>query len=310
MRALLLIFLFSLPARGQEQWPARFRTPPPEMLALANQQGLDAWETAHFILVCEEKISPTRMKEFAQVMESVPRLFQSLPIPLWAPPKGEKAVIRVCRDEASFVAAGGPPGAAGYYHGRQVRVLVRGDVLLNPPQAKATQLAVPPDGDLLVHELCHLAMHRHGFLPPWLGEGIAEYFSSCHLGKGSYDFSDSRRRIPRHIQKFYPVERYPVLRLPSLSQVTSRESREWVKGNDEAKPEDRYRPYAVSLLLAHYYLEGGEERRGELARYFQETLTSRNRKKRNLLATVPVGLEEKLTNYWKTKGLHIQFENR
>lgn len=310
MRALGVVFLLSLSVFGQEKWPARFRTSLPAMVSLADHEGLTAWETDHFVLVCEEKISPTRMREFAQVMESVPRLFQSLSIPLWAPPKGEKAVIRICKDETSFVAAGGPPGAAGYYYGRQAKVLVRGDVLLNPPQGKATQLAVPPDGDLLVHELCHLAMHQHGYLPPWLGEGVAEYFSSCHLGKGSYQFSDSCRRIPQHIRKFYPVENYPVLRLPPLSEVTSRESREWVKANDQAEPEDRYRPYAVSLLLAHYYLEGGVERRRELSQYFQETLTNRSRKNRNLLATVPVGLEEKLTSFWKPRGLLIQFENR
>lgn len=307
MRGLVLALVLSLPAMAQEKWPARFRTPPPEMVALADQEGLAAWETSHFVLVCEEKIATARMKEFAQVMESVPRLFRSLSIPLWAPPKGEKAVIRICKDEASFVAAGGPPGAAGYYHGRQALVLVRGDVLLNPPQGKATQLAVPPDGDLLVHELCHLAMHQHGSLPPWLGEGIAEYFSSCHLGKGSYDFSDSRRRIPQHIQKFYPVERYPILQLPSLNEVIALQSREWVKGNDQAEPEDRYRPYAVSLLLAHYYLEGGEERRAELGAYFQETLSNRSRENRNFLPTAPEGLEDKLVGFWKTKGLHLQF---
>lgn len=307
MRCFLFCLLFSFSVTAQEKWPARFQMLPPEMVPLPERQNLVAWETKHFFLVCEGKVPEVQIREFAQVMESVPSLLQSLPIALWAPPKGSKPVVRICRDEASFVAAGGPVGAAGYYHGRQAKVLVRGDILFAPPQPGAPQLPQSPDGDLLVHELCHLAMHQHRSLPTWLTEGIAEYFASCHLGRGSYDFSHSQRLIPQHIQKFYPKELYPLLPLGSLSDIVARKSRDWERYNKRVLPAERYLPYATSLLLAHYYLEGSDQRKEELASYLQKSLSSEDQKIRPLLATIPEGLESRLANYWKTRGLHIQF---
>ncbi|MGJ8726006.1 MAG: hypothetical protein ACSHYB_15735 [Roseibacillus sp.] len=309
MPAVVLLFaLLILPLPAQEKWPTHFETTPPKLKRLPNKDEALAWETPHFILVSETELPKQRLLDFTQVIESVPRLFQSLPLSLWVPPQDSKVEIRLCRDETSFVARGGPLGAAGYYHGRQAIVLVRGDLLLNPPQATGTSLQLSPDGDLLIHELCHLAMHRYGAIPPWLAEGIAEYFSSCHLGKGRYDFTDTQRKIQQHIRKFYPHERFPILVLPRLAEVASLSSKEWIRTNRLAPPEDRYRSYAAALLLAHYYLEGGSKRRGQLSDFFQQRLTDKRNTQSNPLEKVPADLEKKLILFWKSKGLILDFE--
>ncbi|WP_411845759.1 DUF1570 domain-containing protein [Roseibacillus persicicus] len=303
---LAFFFLTALTLTAQEKWPIRLQAPQPALKQLPDKEGVQAWETAHYLMSWEGEVSRPHLNDLARVAESVPLLFRQLPLPLWAPPKGGKAEIRICKDETSFVARGGPIGAAGFYHGRQATVLIRGDLLLNPPQARATRLRIGPDGDLLVHELCHLAMHRYHNLPPWLSEGLAEYFSCSHLGKGAFNFSESTRRIPQHIRKFYPVERFPILELPSLQALTSLTSREWIRSNNTMDANERYRPYATALLLIHYHLEGGPERRNELSNYLTEKLTN-PRIQTNPPPIIANDLEERLAKFWKPKGLSIRF---
>ena len=307
--AALLLFAFIMPLVAQEKWPATFQAPQPKLQPLPDKEEASAWETTHFILLSESDLSPQQLLNFARVIESVPQLLKSLPLPLWAPPQGPKIEIRICQNETSFVARGGPLGAAGYYNGRQALALVRGDLLLAPPQASPANSALSPEGDLLIHELCHLAMHRYHGLPPWLLEGMAEYFASCHLGKGRYKFTESTRTIQQHIRKFYPQEQFPILALPPLSKMANLTSKEWISENKMAPPEDRYRPYAAALLMTHYYVEGGTKRRNELARFLQQRLEPDQNEEENLLAKVPADLEDKLTLFWKSKGLSIRFEN-
>lgn len=312
MRLLFIFLLLQLPLTAQETWPARFQAPKPALKRLADKDGADIWATSHFIIVCEIGLPQPHLQNLAQTMESVPLLFKNISLPLWAPPATEKAVVRLCANETSFVARGGPRSAAGSYHPRSAEILIRGDILLNPPHTRSRQLRIEPDDDLLVHELTHLAMHQYGgTLPTWLTEGLAEYFSSHHIGKGSYNFSQSTRLIKQHIHKFYPIERYPILILPPLSTLAAEKPKDWLRAIKKSDPVDVYRPYAASLLLTHYYLEGGAQRRIELAEYLDEALANRGKRKTGpLLTTDPKAVEKKLIAFWKPKGISIRFEKQ
>lgn len=323
MRPLLIVLLLLLPSAAQEaakettkeapsqKWPARHQTPKPTLKRLADKDGATIWTTRHFIIVCEIGLPEPLLANLAQTMESVPLLLKKLPLPLWAPPKTEKAVVRLCADETSFVARGGPLYAAGAYQPRSAEILIRGDILLNPPHAHSGRLRLGADGDLLVHELTHLAMHQYvGTLPAWLTEGLAEYFSSHHLGKGGYDFSQSTRLIKQHIHKFYPIEHYPILTLRSLRVLASRSSQGWLETIKHSDPKDAYRPYASSLLLTHYYLAGGTQRRMKLAEYLDQALANRGKKRTAPLLTEHQAVEKKITAFWKPKGIAIQFGNK
>lgn len=294
---------------GQKNWPARFQSPPPTLQQLPPKDDAVIWSSRHFIIVCEIELTPPRMRTLAQTMESVPLLFQQLPLPLWVPPEAEKAVVRLCRSKTSFVARGAPSDAAGYYQPRSGEILIRGDLFLNPPQARPSQLQLGPNEDLLVHELTHLAMHQYGAsIPAWLSEGLAEYFAACHLGKGLYDFSQSSRLLKLHIEKFYPIERFPHLILPSPSSLAGSGSRDWLRNNRTALPEDRYRPYATALLLAHYHLEGGTKRRTQLTDYLNHVLEKEIHPKPKPLLENPAAVSGQLVNFWKPKGLLLEFK--
>lgn len=321
MRILLILFFLPQltaqepaveePAVEEPKWPSRLQTAAPSLQALPEKDDAQNWATSHFIIACELEVPAPQLTRFAQTMESIPKLFQQLPIPLWAPPQGNKAVIRLCATETSFVARGGPVEASGCYHPRSGEILIRGDLFLNPPQSKNARLQTERDDDLLIHELTHLAMHQYnGSLPTWLVEGLAEYFSACHTGRGTYDFTQSHLLIRQHIEKFYPRKFHPTLILPSAQTLARTSSRGWQKVNQISKPEDRYRQYACALLLTHYYLEGGKKRQNELKTYLNEALDNARYRQASPLINKHKDLEKKLSNYWKGKGLILDFKAR
>lgn len=309
----LILWGLLLPLPAETAWPIITQTDAPKLKLLPNKNGAQIWASNHFIIVCEVEITAPNLKNLAQTMESVPQLLKKHPLPLWSPPETEKAVVRLCRSETSFVARGGPVDAVGYYHPDHGEILIRGDFLLNPPKALPTKLPLGPNEDLLVHELTHLAMrHYGGSLPAWLREGLAEYFAACHTGQGRYDFTQSTRLIPQHIGKFYPAERFPTLLLPDLASLAGGTSRGWLQTNRALAPEERYRPYAAALLLAHYHLEGGTARREVLSDFLQNalasTLANKLRGEKKVLLTQPELVTGQLKTFWKSKGLSLAFE--
>lgn len=310
MRFLLLLPLLTTLSAEEQQWPTRTQSPKPILEQLPEKNGAAIWSTTHFIIACEIEISHSRLNDFAQTMESVPWLFKQLPLPLWVPPQRTKPVVRLCRDETSFVARGAPVAAAGCYHPHSGEILIRGDLLLNPPQANATRLQPAPNEDLLIHELIHLAMHQYGGrLPTWLVEGLPEYFAACHIRKGRYDFTRGVLLIRQHIEKFYPFNTPPILTIPSPTTLANTSSRQWLKNINLNAVEESYRQYASSLLLTHYYLEGGSQRRKELQNYLTQTLASDPHQLAPPLLKNPKAVGNQLKSFWKQKGLALKFTN-
>ena len=69
--------------------------------------------------------------------------------------------------------------------------------------------------------------------------------------------------------------------------------------------------YYLSLAKEDYYLEGGAQRRIELAEYLDEALANRGKRKSGpLLTTDPKAVEKKLIAFWKPKGISIRFEKQ
>ncbi len=304
-----LLFLYVGTTQGEEwHWPVYVKSTQPVLNQRPSRDGAKVWESTNLIIVEELDLSRATLGQCVQTMDSLPRLMQQLSLPLWAPPKAKKAVVRICKNEASFSKQGGPAGAAGCYDPRSGDILIRGDFLLKPPHSQTSRLPNSLDEDLLVHELCHQAMHQYiGVLPAWLSEGIAEYFAACHTSRGNYDFSHSNRFIKQHIWKYYPRKNNPTLKLPPLEILVSEGQRNWIKTNQALQARDRYRWYAASLLLVHYYLEGGDARRDELTAYLVKAKTQRGRQALEPLLKDTEMIEKRLVAFWKKSAFSLDF---
>ena len=141
-QAALTLALFGvIHAEELKPWPQKFKAPAAKVITSEAPEGVPfAYETANFRLHSDDKIDPTRLAKFATVIESIPLLFKSLPLPLWAPPKGDKPRIILCRDSLSYQSKGGPLGSMGFYDGRRQRILIRADIFLKSPTARPIRL--------------------------------------------------------------------------------------------------------------------------------------------------------------------------
>ena len=292
-------------------FPADFKTPTAKVEPVEAPEGsAAAWRTEHFLLLSDEAIPRDALKRFATTIESVPEVMEALLLP----PSGKHAearpVIRLCRDEQRFTQFGGPASSAGYFQPRKNTVLIRADLFLFPQRNGSTRLKDPPEEDLLVHELSHLAMAGTlSHAPPWLSEGIAEYLSVAHQRGGHYRFNNSPQFIRSHFAKHLPTKDLRDLELPSLRHIIGLSHREWSEEITAADASDRYLPYASSLLFVHYFLEGGNERRAELSAYLNALRAQRFRRQSppDLGIDDPGEIEDRLTKFWTSRGLKVRF---
>ena len=313
---LLLVFTISLWAQRPEEavakaWPGTFKARP--VVLRVDDQNTDGTQVVisrHFRMVVETRIGRQNLTRFARVVESVPQLLRSHPLPLWTSPPNKVTDILLCRDEASFVKAGGGEGAVGWWDGHEGRVLIRADYFLAPPQAGNSRLQTRPDEGLLVHELVHAGMAASlGRLPPWFSEGIAEYFSVCHQGDGWYLFRDLESLIRNHLRR--AVSRNKVgdhFHLLPVDRILGLDHKAWIKSSQNQPGGNAYLPYATALLLVHYHLHGGKERRAKTSAHLDQIRNLSPREETPVFPSEdPSVIQKRLVDYWSSRGLQLVF---
>tara|TARA_B100001057_G_scaffold32218_1_gene29258 strand:+ start:405 stop:1373 length:969 start_codon:yes stop_codon:yes gene_type:complete len=313
---ILLIFPVSLLAQSPEEtsaaaWPSSFKTKPVDLRI--NDQTTDGSlivTSRHFRMVVETRIGRQDLARFTRVVESVPQLMISHPLPLWTSPQRSITDILLCKDESSFVKAGGDKGAVGWWDGHRERILIRADYFLSPPQAENSRLQARPDEGLLVHELVHAGMSGSLWrLPPWFTEGIAEYFSVCHQGDGWYLFRDLDSLIRNHLR--HAIGRNKVrenFHLIPVSSILGLDHQGWIKSSQNQPAGNAYLPYATALLLVHYHLHGGAGRRGKTSKHLGKIQRLSPRDKSPAFPTEEPGIiQKRLVDYWSSRGLQLVF---
>ncbi len=304
-----------------QKWPSSFKPSRAAAIKLI-QKGGDGqndqpfiYQTAHFELRSLTELSQRDLSHFATTAESVPSVLARLPLPLLGMPKdaaGNDALgkVLIYPDEESFLKAGGPHGAAGYYSGRQQAIMLRADTFLSPPPRAGSKLPPKANYDLLVHEFTHLCMHRDlGQLPVWFTEGTAEYIAAAHENKGVYQFSNITASIRKHILKNLPLDKEFVV-LPSIEETMSLTHKTWKERIETGSAEDHYRSYATSLLIIHTLFHGGEKRLN-ITRSFLDQIHARKRLSDPIPVLIPpsdrMKLQKMIVNHWKPRGLRLKF---
>ena len=316
LRFLCLLVLLAAPLPAQQStpvqpgpWPREFKARPAELkISGDTPDGTQIVTTRHFRMIAETRIGRQDLARFARVVESVPQLIRTHPLPLWAPHQKDVVEITLCKDEASFVRAGGDEGAVGWWDGRRGQVLIRADYFLAPPQPGNSRLQARPDQGLLVHELVHMAMSGLLWrLPPWFSEGVAEYFSVCHQGDGWYLFRDLESLIRDHLR--HAISRNKVgekFHLIPVATILNLDHQGWLKTSQNQFNGNAYLPYATALLLVHYHFHGGADRRA-ITKAHLSGLPKRSTTT-PAFPTEPANvIEKRLIKYWSSRGLQLVF---
>ena len=303
MRLLLLLLL---PLAAAAQLPREIVPAKAVLVAQPDEDGRKVWHTRFFRIDSDVDLRPNDLLRLAQVADTTAAAVKAHPLPLFAPPEGQRARIAIHANASAYKAEGGVHGTAGMYVARQALVLIQGEYLVRSPDAARSRLAPKNDEDLVVHELVHLCMHRtNAGLPQWLIEGLAEYFASAHTGAGRFSFGNMDQVVREHLRiRLSPDD--PGIPLVPVADLIPLDGRGWLRYLGSLPVEERYRAYATSLLLAHQQLHGGKERLDALG----QSLAGPRSNRRPIVPITPekaATTQESLIRYWKPKGLTLEF---
>ncbi|MBK1829494.1 hypothetical protein JIN77_02055 [Verrucomicrobiaceae bacterium R5-34] len=316
---LLASLSFSLAAQAQEShvksWPQSFRPSTQAKIVLVQQGGGGRefiYHTKNFALHSLTALNQRNLALFATTAESVPSVIKRLPLPLLGMPKDGRAKVYIFPDQDSFVAAGGPKEAAGYYSGRKQAIMLRADTFLSPPPPSGSRLPPKADYGLLVHEFTHLCMHRDlAHYPTWFQEGVAEYLAAMHETGGVYQFSKVPSSIKRRIKRHLPNDQDHIV-LPGIAETMALSSEQWRKRIEQGEAENHYRSYGTSLLIVHTLFHGGSKRRAA-TREFLAKIQQRPPVKQADQALIPLdersALQKRIVDYWRPRGLRLEFSS-
>ena len=315
MIRLLISLLLSLGVTlisSAESWPTRFEpsASSTSIKQLSNENGVFLYESNSFRIRSSVKLEAALLANFAASAEAVAQVMQKIPLPLFAPPKNSRGLIEITSDVEAYRKAGGAPGTAGYYDGRNGRIIVQWDQLNR--KSSGSKLIHRPAFDLLVHELTHLCMGKWLWkMEPWLVEGTAEYFAAAHLTNGQFDFIRIDSQIRNHIQKLTPVKEGKETVTMKMESLLKLSSKDWLHRTAGLSPEEALKSYTAALVLTHYAFHGGSERRKEVRTYLEalEEVTFIREKKPVLFPLAEAAkIETRIQSYWRNKGLKLGFE--
>ncbi|MGA0845296.1 MAG: hypothetical protein ACO3RV_02055 [Luteolibacter sp.] len=275
-----------------------------ECIAQPAESGRHVWHAGRFQIDSDEPIPQADVERLAQLAEATARAIEHHAMPWYAPPSGRLRIAIFASDEA-FSDAGGPEIAAGFYDGRHAHILLRRSSWLRETGRDGV-MRWQANEKLLIHELSHLCMHRIlPRLPQWLIEGTAEYLSSAHQGAGRFEFTRIDASIREQLRaRVDPADRS--LKLVKLNAIASLDDKQWMKMLVAMREEDRVAAYSSALLMTHYHIHGGPERREWLAGLLEDASQQPVKANRFLIVETQ-DVEEALRRYWSTRGLDLNF---
>ncbi|MHC4201750.1 MAG: DUF1570 domain-containing protein, partial [Planctomycetota bacterium] len=154
----------------------------------------------------------------------------------------EKFVVKVYGSQSEYLAQGGPPGSAAYFH-QMKRELVG--------FKQRTE-------DLLFRSLYHEGMHQFLMFyvpnpPIWFNEGLAKYFENAKYMRGARSSSALQYRVGKKDTLLSMSAKRAATqgRLVPLRKLTGMSKREFYN------PVSRHLNYSQAWALTHFMIEGG-----------------------------------------------------
>ena len=306
-------------------WPSAFNAPTAKWTAKEVENG-HVYITQSYLILSDEALGKNRLDEMTRMVESVRKALELFPLDLLPEHRNEaknktsnRHIVRIVTSQKKYLAMGGPKGSIGFYDGRSGEVTVSLERLIEPKSANS-RLEPRQRYRLLVHELVHQAMGEKLIaLPPWFSEGMAEYMAATQFAPGRFNFKNTSRQIIEHLQTCWLGKRKNEITIPSVEMLSGMTHKAWNNDN-HINPQNAYAKYAGSLLLTHYQMELASRNLGGLRGFLAKKIEYRPIRGRpgRFLQILPSQdilwegrnhkkVEKQLVNYWKEKGLKLQF---
>ena len=317
--------ILSLGTANAKPWPSAFNAPPAKWTTKEVKNG-HVYITQSYLILSDEALGKNRLDEMTRMVESVRKALELFPLDLLPEHRNEakkktsnRHVVRIVTSQKKYLAMGGPKGSIGFYDGRSGEVTVSLERLIEP-KSPNSRLEPRQRYRLLVHELVHQAMGEKLIaLPPWFSEGMAEYMSATQFAPGRFNFRNTSRQIVEHLQTCWLGKGENEITIPSVEILSAMTHAAWNNDN-RLNPQNAYAKYAGSLLLTHYQMELASRNLGGLRGFLAKKIEYRPIRGRpgRFLQILPSQdilwenrdhnkVEKQLVNYWKEKGLKLQF---
>ncbi|MEM7385610.1 MAG: DUF1570 domain-containing protein [Verrucomicrobiota bacterium] len=296
-------------------WPRDFKAGDAPISQKKRESGGETWfsyQSRGPELLANDPITKKDLKELMKVVNSVQPAIRRLPLPL-LPDEDEgrrrtSGRVRLFSTRDGYEAAGGLPGTVGLFQPRRRETLILRPKLFG--EDLRSNMNETRSYDLVVHEMAHQVLSRwNRVLPPWINEGLAEYFAAAHIAPGQYRFHRMETEIIDHVKR-YLGKRRAELSGPDIQTVLSMSNRTWNTSN-RPDSDKNYEKYGVALVLIHHFFhrDGGN---GEAMRRYLKALQSGRRSSEAtqefLLRDRPTErLEADLQRYWRQNGLRLTF---
>jgi hypothetical protein len=254
------------PKPNGREWPKVVSVPPnfppPKTIQEDAAARTFLYETEHYQLRSDLRISPADLKELGRIFESTWLLNCLLPLN-WEPTVeagNEKFQARFFAKREDYKAAGGLSGSGGVYLPQQKTLLISLPSI--GAEISENKASLENDTDraakraTLIHEITHQMMHRWlGNLPIWLSEGSAEYVAAADYNAGKFRFKQQEQQVIAQLRKRLVKEHGPAIMMP-LDELLNIDGKKWT--TLLAKQPDYAYGSALALTYYFYHLDGPE----------------------------------------------------
>lgn len=259
---------------------------------IAVEGGPTAYTTPNFAFECETAVTKAFIGEAARVFEGTLEAVRAIPLGIDPKPAAGETRFRTRflerptfeREFLQVQAAGTPEGGrppdsprgtanvanvAGVYLPLRKEVLVPYSSLGVTMSGSKVSLRKRSDTSTLVHEVTHQVMHDWLVVTPlWIGEGLAEYFSSLPYQNGRFDFKRAEAGLKTTLQEDYGIGGGGAVHMIPPSLLIRMTNADWTGTPQE---------YLSSLLMIHYliHLDQPDKPAASLAAYLSLIRESR-----------------------------------
>ncbi|NJM36554.1 MAG: hypothetical protein HC845_01025 [Akkermansiaceae bacterium] len=271
------------------------------------------YESANYRYICDVRLSKSVVKGFAVMFEATYLFCRTLPLGMnGGKLDGGKYQIILFEKFDDYVKAGGPPGSAGVFMGRDGVVMVPLTSLGVKPVGSGYMLDRDQSNKTLPHELTHQVTPDVYFdkgAMGWFTEGLAEYVALSPYRAGSYNIRGNQNDIIDYVIAYGDKGRGRALGkeiyLSGLKSFMLQDYSDFTASGIANKN------YGCSVLITNYLFHMDGDGDGKRIKAYLKALHEGKDAEKSLEILLDgrtfEKLQEDLSKAWRSKGIEFTF---